>query len=395
MTDKNTHADLHDETSEENILLSPQEVEERKRRRVRDLNVQPSEISATNRAGRVVVTLESKGRFGSPLEMNFSDFLVQHVTDLSLSNTEDLTETTVSILNEIKNEECDFDLINLTLEEMLEVLLAIKLQFNTSQHTHRWLCSCQYNLPEEARQYSEAIIDLKTINYRPIEQVDEELRKVYKEKFQAMSKEDWASYIDFRYGDSKKPNEWTMEMELASLKVKEPFNYIHPITKNIYSFRLMRVADLISAKKLSKSMWNSKIVAVKNRPIPTGVPIAKAKEEKEEEIKNLQKAEIKDAITFSNAATLIAFNGEELTTLEKKVDKYLELTRDDQFKLSDFLRGIEFGIYDERELNCNLCGKTERRVLQQDTTPIELLPLDSNTAREQRKSTKLDFYFGV
>lgn len=394
MTDKNDHVELHDE-NEENFILNPKEVEERKKRRVRGLSVQPSETTAVNRAGRVVVNLESKGRFGSPVSMTFSDFLVQHVTDISLSNTEDLIETTISILNEIKNKDCEFDLINLTLEEMLEILLAIKLQFNTSQHTHRWICPCQYNLPEESIQYSEAIIDLKTINYRSIEKVDEELKKLFKEKFDVMNEDAWATYIDFRYGDEKNPKQWTKEEELNSITVKEPFNYIHPTTKDIYSFRLMRVADLINAKKLANSMWNNKIVAVKNRPIPAGVAIAKAKEEKEEEIKKLQKAETKDAITFANAATLIGFNGEELSTLEKKVDKYLELTRDDQFKFSEFLRGIEFGIYDERELVCNLCGKTERRVLQQDTTPIELLPLDANTSREQRKSAKLDFYFGI
>jgi succinate dehydrogenase flavin-adding protein (antitoxin of CptAB toxin-antitoxin module) len=396
MTDKNDH--IENDVEEESVIINPKEVEEKRKRQPRGLttNIQDA-VVAENRAGRVQVNLESKGRFGSPETMYFTDFMVGHVTDLSVSNPEDLTETVITILNDIKNKDCDFDLINLTLEELLEVLIAIKLQFNTSQHTHRWMCDCQYNVPDEVKQWSEATIDLKSIHYRSIEEVDKVLQERYREKFNALSDEGWKEYLDFRYGTDSDIDfkTWTKEQEIETLKVKEPFNYIHPVTRNIYSFRLMRVSDIVQAKRMARAKWNDKIVAVKNRPTPVGSAIAKAKADKELEIKELQKLEAKDAINFTNAMTLIGFNGEELVKPETRIIKYMELTRNDQFKFSDFLKDIEFGIYDERDFVCNLCGKTERRVLQQDTTPIELLPLDVNTAREQRQRAKLDFYFAV
>ncbi len=92
--------------------------------------------------------------------------------------------------------------------------------------------------------------------------------------------------------------------------------------------------------------------------------------------------------------TLIKMDDKELSDNEK-IEIYSGLSRAILMRLTNFVDDIKFGIQDERDFQCSFCGKVDRRLLQQNLSPFELLPFDSTTKGEHKKSTGLDIYFGV
>jgi hypothetical protein len=390
--------------NEDSILIDPKTLESKPIRNERTPRAKTKEIIPAedtkfyNRGGRVTVKFESNGRFSAPPEMYFTDYSVEHVNDLTLSTLETIYETLISIMDRIKNPDAGVSITELTIEEFLEALVGIKLQFNTYKHIHRWIDDCQINASDKERKISEVEIDLRTIQYRSIEQAELDLRKFYKENyFDEWTDEEFKEYLINRYAEEPLDDidTWTREQELETIMIKEPINYKHPDTGNLYSFKLMRVGDLLEAQKLIRLKYDPKIRIIKNRPNPHGVMLLEVQEQKEREIQAIKENEAKEAILYAQAMTLIKFNGKEISSHEERYELFKELTRGDQFDFSDFLSHIQFGIYDERELTCNLCGKPSKRLLQQEFTPIELLPLDIDTQRAHRKRARGTIYFGV
>ena len=85
----------------------------------------------------------------------------------------------------------------------------------------------------------------------------------------------------------------------------------------------------------------------------------------------------------------------KMTSDEKKVEEYKLLKRSEYFDINNYISDIAYGIQDERELSCRVCGKTERRLLQREINPLEILPLDTTPQSEQGRDRKLNIYFGI
>lgn len=374
--------------SEESLLLSPDEVTRIKRKRETQVDMNANKFA--NRAGQVQVNFESKGRFSIPESMWFSDFTVENINNFTLSSLEDIMEQVVIALETIKNQDCSVPVSEMTLEEFFETLIAIKLSFNTKNHVHRWFCECQNE--EVDKQINETIIDLTTIQYKSIEEVDNIFKKSYVEYFETLSDEQFKEYVINKYGEERSV---TKQDELDAFEVKEPFFYKDPTTGNKYGFRLIRVKDVINSTKLAKKVFSSKIAKIERRPNPHGVPLAEIKAQKEADIEELKKEEAKLALLYIRALTLVSYNDKDIIDFNEQERLYRDIKREAFFQILDFLTAIDFGVVDEREYECKFCGKTERRSLQQDSTPLEFLPLESHNAREQRKHVAANFYFGV
>ena len=387
--------------SEESILLSPEEVAKRKQRAVKeDTNLQTpyGEGKYINKGGQVEVRFESQGRFSAPEVMLFKDYTVEHINNLTFCKPENILETLVTIMEDIKNvnEENDVHVADLTLEEFMEALIAIKLQFNTKEHLHRWVCDCQSGISDDSKKINEKIIDLSTLSYRSIEEADSILKEKFKIELDTLTDEQFKEYIKERYKDNPldNPEIWTKADEIDAVKILEPFHYREPSTKNVYSFRLMRVGDILDAQNKLDSKYASKINMVSKKQTPHGVQLAEFKSKQEKDIEKLKLEQAKETVLMAKALTLIGFNGQAIEGDNEKYNIYKQLSRKSSFELADFLKDIEFGISDERDYDCPICGKTVRRLLQQEFNPIEFLPLDTDTQRVKRESGNINFYFG-
>lgn len=373
---------------EENVILSPEEVTTLRKKREASPQVDMTRNKFENHAGMVKLNYESKGRFSIPETVYFKDFTTEHINNFTLSSMEDLTEQIAIALDDMKNPESNANIGEMTLEEFLETLVAVKLNFNTKNHVHRWVCDCQKE--EKDQKVNETTIDLTTLQYKSIEEVDESLKKDYKAYFNTLSEEQFTEYKVMKYGEDKV---WTKEDELASFEFKEPIYFKAP-SNDVYGFRLIRLKDIINAGKLAKKKWAGKINQIERKQNPHGMPLAEAKFQKEQEIETLKKQEAKDALLFAKALTLVEMNGKPITTFEEQVNIYKNFPREAFFEFNDFLEKIDFGIVDKREYSCPICGKTEERLLQQDSSPIALLPIESSDTRASRKHATANIYFG-
>lgn len=377
--------------NEDSVLLSPDEVKKR-----REKKPQQTENNVTdkfyNRGGTVAINYETMGRFSIPSTLYFKDYSVNDENDLLLTRREDLLETEISVLNKLKNEDAKCQVEDMLIEEFFETLIGIKKQFDTTQHTHLWICSCQDELPIAEQAVNELVIDLNTIQYKSIIEADEILKDYYREKFKTLSPEAWQEYIITRYKDD--PNvsltELTPEEELKNIRIKEPMQIK---TDRLYSFRFPRIGDLVKARKIASKEYNIKIKEVQARKNPN-VLLKDLNFQKEEDIKKLEKEEAKYTFLVTRALSLISVDGRELTDSEK-IQIFSHLPRTTDAKIKEFLTQFKFGIQHEQEFVCPICGKTDKRLLQREIDPHELLPTFSVTKRDIRQSPGIDIYVGI
>ena len=99
-------------------------------------------------------------------------------------------------------------------------------------------------------------------------------------------------------------------------------------------------------------------------------------------------------ILYSKAFTLLTKNGKELND-EQKIEAWRGMSRESMFRVTDYFNFLEFGLNDERELKCNLCGTVTRGNLRQEFDIVELLPLQSGASDTSRKRPRLDIFVGV
>jgi hypothetical protein len=378
---------------EASVLLTPDEV--KKRREKKQEIVQQTKVEKFfNRGGSVAINFETMGRFSIPDIMYFKDYTIEDVNTLALSRHDDLLENVVSIMESLKNEDANCKVSDMLIEEFLESLIGIKKQFNTTQHIHRWLCDCQSNIDENDQIVNETIIDLNEIEYKSIEEGDKLLKNYYKSVFDTMNDEDWKTYIYTKYKNNPIDNveEYTKEKEIEKIQLTEPIQI--GIDNHIYAFRLTRIADLISAQKLSAKKYASKIKNVQNRKDPN-VAIYELKEKKKEEIDRLRYEQAKYTVIAAKALSLVSVDGRELTDDNEKINVYSKLPRSILIEFSHFIDQFKFGIQHEQEFACPICGKVDKRLLQQELNPIELLPLDATSSGERGKPAKLNIYIGL
>jgi hypothetical protein len=138
--------------------------------------------------------------------------------------------------------------------------------------------------------------------------------------------------------------------------------------------------DVIKGQRAANKKFSAKIKTIEAKKVPT--PELKA--QKAEELSKVEEEKNKYAIVYTQAMTLLSVNGNEFTSDEERYLAYKAIPRQDLFDLIDFYDQFKFGINQEVELTCPLCGKTIKRSLRQEINSIELLPLDSNTKRTPR-----------
>jgi hypothetical protein len=393
------------DNSEESLLINPEELRRKRTQRiVDDIEQDKKSIEGVkdklgkiyNKGGQVAVNYETCGRFTMPPILYFKDFTISHVNDLTLSRQEDLLENLVVVLQQIKNEDATVNVEDMLIEEFLETLIGVKMEFNTPIHIHPWICECQNNIQAELQKVNESEIDLRTLKYKSILEVDEEMKAYFKSLYDEMADQEFIDYLRKKYDNdpnmSYVKNAETIDKEVKQIKIKEPITVTDELG-NAYSFRFLRVKDLLNAQKLSENKYASKIHALKNKKY-SNESLVSSKMQKEKEIDNVKYQQEKDIILFARAFSLIKYNGKELTA-EESINIYKKAPRSILMQITEFMDKLQFGIFDERELTCPECGEVRKRLLRQDINPYELLPLDVDTKREQRKHSKLNVCFAV
>lgn len=398
----------------ENPLLKPEEVKRIRREEKEESNIQkivenkitelpiPKQETGkyVNKGQTVKVTLESAGRFGNPKEIWLKDYTTKHINDLVTVNEEDLLETVVAILQECVVEPKGFEIANCTNEDLFEIMLAMKMSFDSTFLKYRWYHKCQDEKQDEKeRQVSEYLIDLTQAEYKPIEVLDEELKLFYKDLFSKLPKEQVDSYLESKYGAGK---EVTIKQAIDEIKIQDPF-YIPSLGDDIIVFEYIKIKHMLEASRRANEEWNPKIRYVQSKKYKGSVQEQKAI--KEGELEQLKRLKGKTIIGYAQALCLRGVKNKstgEFTEIKSDLEKikyYESLPKNVMFGFVNALEKIKFGVSYDVEIQCDLCesDNTERRLLQRDISFIELLPLsnDSNdsTSRKSQKSRFISVYF--
>jgi len=382
--------------------LSQEEVDGRKSRLIdppKEVNIPVSDTVTTeslavpqNNAGKLKIDYETMGRFDIPKVLYFEDYSVEHVNNLSLCNEENILETLVAILNDIKNQDSNCRIEDMLIEEFLETMIGIKMTYNTSTHIHKWICTCQYNVPEKERIINDLPVDLKTLSYIFIEQADESLRDFYKKVFDDMTKEEFREIVARRHKNAEGYENITIEEELKTIRIKEPF--YQDIDGNIYGFNFTRIRDLLNAQNYISNKYAGRIKQIKNKQVHGKSPVElRDIREKEMDKLNLEKA--KDTLTCAKALTITEYNGKNVEGAEEKIELYKKLKRGHLLEYNNFLDQMKFGIETEKEFECPECGQLDKRSLQQGLDPFEFLPFDPVEPNALRRHTGRNIFVGI
>lgn len=353
----------------------------------RDPHLDTYEESAfENKGGGLVrVDFEAGGRFSLPPSVHVGNYQLGHITDISLARPDDTLEVLVHTIQKLVTTP-NVQVGQALVEEFLELMVALKAGYNGSTHIHTWMCAeCQFDKQPSKRKLSEMTIDLDSIKMIPIETADELFRKEYVAPiFQLMTDEQFVQYLEMRHGKqhAEKLLTVTREQEIASIKISDRIQLPDEVSNQMYGFRFTRIGDLIEAYKLAHREFAGPIRQLKNSNPDNGAD-AKYRESFDAEREyNMEKLELergKKAILYSKALSLCTINGRELTVPER-LRHFSTMDWKVSERFAGFHEAVKFGIHDERDITCNLCGHTEKGVLQQRFNPSEFVP-DSNSAR--------------
>ena len=166
------------------------------------------------------------------------------------------------------------------------------------------------------------------------------------------------------------------DQELSKLTIKEPFKFILKNGDHI-TMRAGRVKDLILGIQVSTRMFAPKVRKIKNT-YKANMKIEDLEEWRREEIEKLEIEKIKKAIEITKSQTLLTKNGKPFANEEEKINYYRDIDISDTKNIDSYMELIAFGLRDEREVTCEHCGKTERRSLHLEFSPLEFLPTNDN-----------------
>jgi len=370
-----------------NGILTPQEVAERKSRSAQPMKPTidlATGVIAENNSTSVKIDFETMGRFSIPESLYVEDWDTEDVNNLTLCNEDNIFETLVVIINKNVKDQA-FKVEDMLLEEFLEVMIGIKASFDSPIHIHRWACDCQADMDDKDRTIHEYPIDLKTINYVSILEADEKLKQYYKKLFESLNREQFAELMITKYGDAMKDTvaDYTIEQELEKITVHEPLK--QSINGKIYEFRLMRVGDLLIAQREAnkKFIYNQKVLNSKKYRKELG-ELAAFKSNQEEQLKKLQEEKAKETLLYAQASTIVAVDGQPLTGIQEKAIAYKDIKRKDRLNFLAFLEEITFGIKNEMNLVCPLCGREEKRTFRKELNPLEFIPISNDTTDKLR-----------
>jgi len=388
----------------EPLILKPEEVARRRSQTLEKKNLEADmekEDEFQNTAGFVKIDYESQGRFATPPTLYFDDFNGKHINDIELSTQDNLLENLVVILNDLKRNEPDFNIKDMTAEDILETLIAIKQQYEGNTHIHYWICQCQSEKSDKDRVVNEYIIELSDLTFKSMDQVDEEMRAYMASRFAEMSDDEFKQFLIRKYKNNPLDDIdlHTREMEVSTIKVKEPFTIL--ADGALYTIRYPRLEDVLKAKKFSDKLYGSKIKNIQNRR-EANVPLHELKQKKEDEINALKEAQGKDLVLYAKSMMLITKNNVVLSDDQKYEEFKNGIKRKTMRNIEDLFENIEFGLNSEAELVCPLCGESDKRLLRDVIDPRQLLPLNYRkqhtgdvTERKPKFNSGLDIYFGI
>ena len=394
-------------TEKETSLISPEEIEKRRTERkprtqvLKDHSTEEEVIVETptegekfiNTAGLVKINFETLGRFDIPRTLHFDDYSGKHVVDITMSNEENFVETLLTIMQELVQEKDQVNIGDMLPQEFIEAMIGMKIKFNTPTHEHKWLCDCQ--MGEDNKQPQTANIDLQKLNYLCILESDETLKEFYKPYFESCTDEQFLDYLEKKYGDEEEVinvQDYDRNVELSKVKVEEPIS--QTVGEDIFKFRFTRMKDIITAQKIIDDKYAVAIKKIEMQK-PHGVKKVELEVSKEKEMQKVQTDKMKDLIHIVKALTLVNYNGEDVTDNNQKIELYSKVKRKEIMEFNDLLQHINFGIQDERDFECEFCGKLDRRLLQREFDPYEFIPLDSGSDGKLRKCTGSSILFGV
>lgn len=381
--------------SDENTLINPEDLK-REPRTEKEIDSK-EKVKFRTKGNLVEVNFESDGRFSLPDTIFFEDYNVSDIQELAVSDLDNILETLVVILNRLKNKDCEASIGKSTPNEFLEILLGMKVKFDSPEYKHIWMCKCQSSLHEDEQKVNEDIISLGSIKFRSIQEIDEKFKKQFKEIFDKMTDDQFKKYLKDKYRNSDMNIELLDRIqETNSIKIKEPIVYQSVKDGKKYKFNFMRVEDVIEAQQMVNVKYRPLLKSIQNRK-NNNIPIDVFKAEKEEELTKIDRSKAKDIMTYSEGLTLIGTDDNEIKNKDEKINAYSKLKRSDYFDLENFLKDINYGIYSDIKLRCPHCGESEGRLLQQDINPIELLPIDTNTKDRSIKGDNggINIYFGI
>jgi translation initiation factor IF-1 len=348
----------------------------------------PENVDKFEVAGdRVVVPFETRGRFDTPAILKFEDYSTRDISNLIMSKGETLIETLIAILSE-RSDDPNFRAENMLMEEFYEVLIGLKAQFaeDGRNYSYQWMCKkCQSHVDERDRVLSKINIDLGALKYTSIEDAEEAIRAELKSELERYTPEQFQHYLRVKYKDEESRS---IDQVVKEFKIKEPMYLL--VGKTLYEMRFSRIGDLARAIKIASNKYNSKIRAVRARPGRHGVPGATVQAEKDEEISKLEEEKEKETVLISQSLCLVRKDGMDLN-YEQRIQEFGKIPKNIFGKYADFRSKMRFGLQDERSVECNLCGHTEKRLLHRDIDFVSLLPFQSNegsvTSRESKNIT--------
>jgi hypothetical protein len=313
---------------------------------------------------------------------------------------EDMTETIVAVLDNCLNRDVsgvdsNFTCADLTPNEFQEVLVGMKMQFDSMFLKHYWVCDqCQEGLSDKDQKPSEQDIDLSTIEYLSIEHTDKEIMDKILDQLRGMADDDYDKFIESKYPDP----DWrptTREEEASRFSIKEPINIFD--NGKLCKFEFMRMRHIIQAYRTIDKIYSTQIRIAQSNP-HKGMDVHSRNATRKQEVAQLEQKKGKDILLCVQAYTLKEVDGEPIKSNDEKLRIYKSLSRSSMLKLMSAFDMAKYGVHYEFDSKCNLCGHEARRWLQREISILELLPFpDSDrisSHKKSQKSTGIDFFFG-
>ena len=387
--------------SEQEVTQRRRTVQQQKEQNTKQVEAEGITIPsiAENSVENVVVNLETEGRFDSPEKIVLRQFKGRDVNNLVLSRQDKLLPTLIQILNDCviaEEGQEEVKIENCLPQEFIEIMIGLKSKVSL-KHEHKWICDCQDVLPVKEQQVNTDIIDLNTIHYVSISEADEKCREMTRPRFEMMTKEEFESYVNTHFSDytEEEKAKITIDDALKDIHITEPIKMA--VDGHIYEFRFNRMADLVFAQKEAENAFAFKFKQLQNKrwTQDCGMGMEQFKLQKEQDTDDLKDLQGRYAISVFHSLRLMKMDGQEITSLKRKIELYDDINGNNLIQLNNYLDSLRFGIYDTRDFVCPICGETKQRVLQREFNPMEFIPVIDATSGEYRHDPRCSIYFGA
>lgn len=388
-------------------LLTPEEVEENKKERAKKKVANSKKLEQKKveegkyfkKGNMVKIQFESGGRFSTPESLWFTDYSTESVNEIITSRMEDMTETIISVLDDCLNKavsgvDSSYTCADLTPNEFQEVLIGMKIQFDSVFLSHPWMCQCQDDLNDKDKKPSEQEIDLSLISYKSIEFTEQEKVSEILEKLNALSDDEYNEFLGNKYPTGENLPADRNE-ESRRFIIGEPLNIFEG--EDCYHFEFMRMRHIIQAYKTVEKVYDNQIRMAKGNP-HKGKDQYQRKAVRDSDVEVLERRKSKDALLCSQAYTLVSINDGPVMKNDEKLRVYKKLARGTMLTLLSAFEIADYGVSHEYESKCNLCDHTDGRSLQRELSPLELLPFPDtdkvSTIKKRIGNSGLNFFFG-